>query len=256
MGELHRRQSDGTKELLELLKNPYAPQVCLHRRIIQRIQLTSTQLAQNSVYASLGTSIGFTLLLAIGFSLLRPYNSLVYAPKLKVADEKHAPPPMGKGIFAWVGPVLKTTEQELVQQIGLDAVVFLRILRMLRNIFVILAVIGCGILIPVNLSKGQKYSTTNIITEVTPVNVYGSANWGMTICAWIFDIVVAAFLWWNYRVILRLRRQYYDSPEYHASLHARTLMVGRISPNLGLLLTKNRSTTFPKITDQTKALED
>ena len=188
--------------------------------------LILNQLAQNSVYASLGTSIGFTLLLAIGFSLLRPYNSVVYAPKLKVADDKHAPPPMGKGVFAWVGPVLKTTEQELVQQIGLDAVVFLRVLRMCRNIFVILAIVGCGILIPINLSKGQKFSTTNTITEVTPVNVYGSANWGMTICAWIFDIVLAGFLWWNYRVILRLRRQYYDSPEYYASLHARTLMVG------------------------------
>lgn len=135
-------------------------------------------------------------------------------------------------MFAWVGPVLKTTEQELVTQIGLDAVVFLRVLRMCRNIFVILAVVGCGILIPVNLLKGQKYSTTNVITEVTPVNVYGSANWGMTICAWIFDIVLVGFLWWNYRVILGLRRQYYDSPEYQAGLHARTLMVSWIA--LGL----------------------
>jgi hypothetical protein len=132
---------------------------------------------------------------------------------------------MGKGTFAWVGPVMKTTEQELVRAIGLDAVVFLRCLRMCRNIFIILAVLGCGILIPVNLSKGQKFSATNAITKVTPVNTYGSANWGMTICAWLFDIVLAGILWWNYRAILRLRRQYYDSPEYHASLHARTLMV-------------------------------
>lgn len=232
MGDLYRRQSDGAKELLELLKNPYAPQVCLQVRAKIRDMLISNQLAQNSVYASLGTSIGFTLLLAIGFSLLRPYNSVVYAPKLKVADEKHAPPPMGKGVFAWVGPVLNTTEQELVQQIGLDAVVFLRVLRMCRNMFVILAIVGCGILIPINLSKGQKFSTTTTIMEVTPFNVYGSANWGMTICAWIFDIVLAGFLWWNYRVVLRLRRQYYDSSEYHASLHARTLMVGLIWPDL------------------------
>jgi hypothetical protein len=225
MGELYRRQSDGAKELLNLLENPYSAQVCPLSSRTFITHLISEQIAQNSVYASLGTSIGFTILLAIGFSLLRPYNSVVYAPKLKVADEKHSPPPMGRGIFAWVGPVLKTTEQELVNQIGLDAVVFLRVLRMCRNIFIILALIGCGILIPINLSKGQKFSATNIITKITPVNTYGSANWGMTICAWIFDIVLAGFLWWNYRSILRLRRQYYDSPEYHSSLHARTLMV-------------------------------
>lgn len=183
------------------------------------------QLAQNSVYASLGTSIGFTLLLAIGFSLLRPYNSLVYAPKLKVADDKHAPPPMGKGIFAWVTPIIKTKEQDLIPLIGLDAVVFLRILRMCRNIFLAISIIGCGILIPINLAKGVKFDETNAITRVTPVNTYGNDNWGMTICAWLFNATVAVFLWINYRAVLRLRTQYYNSPEYQSSLHARTLMV-------------------------------
>jgi hypothetical protein len=163
---------------------------------------------------------------------------------------------MGKGIFAWVGPVLKTTEQELVQQIGLDAVVFLRCLRMCRNIFVALALVGCGILIPINLSKGQKFDEQTAISKVTPIATYGTANWGIVICAWIFDIIVAGFLWWNYRAILRLRRQYYDSAEYHASLHARTLMVSYASQDFGYLLIHDSSTIFRRISDQTKASED
>jgi hypothetical protein len=182
----------------------------------------------------LGTSIGFTLLLALGFSLLRPYNSVVYSPKLKIADEKHAPPPMGKGMLAWVGPVLKTKEQDLVDLIGLDATVFLRVLRMCRNMFLAITALGCGILIPVNLSKGQKFSQSNAVSLVTPVNTFGSANWGMAICAWLFNIILAAYLWWNYRAVLRLRRQYYDSPEYKASLHARTLMVRCLGHHSGL----------------------
>lgn len=150
---------------------------------------------------------------------------MVYAPKLKIADDKHAPPAMGKGIFAWFSPIMKTTEQELIGLIGLDAVVFLRILRMCRNMFVIMAVLGCVILIPINLTKGVQFSTSTLISKVTPVNTYGNANWGMTICAWIFNAVICLFLWLNYRVILKLRTQYYNSPEYQASLHARTLMV-------------------------------
>jgi calcium permeable stress-gated cation channel len=184
------------------------------------------QLAQTSIYASLGTSIGFTALLAIGFSLLRPYNSVVYAPKLKIADEKHAPPPMGKGMFAWVGPVLKTKEQDLVTLIGLDATVFLRVLRMCRNIFLSLSAVGCGILIPLNLAKGTEKHVT-IITKVSAINTFGQANWAITIVAWLFNIVLAGFLWYNYRAVLKLRRQYYETPEYQASLHARTLMVSR-----------------------------
>jgi hypothetical protein len=37
----------------------------------------------------------------------------------------------------------------------LDAVIFLRFLRMLRNIFLVITVIGCGILIPVNVVGGH-----------------------------------------------------------------------------------------------------
>jgi len=138
-------------------------------------------------------------------------------------------------MFAWVGPVLGTKEQDLIPLIGLDATVFLRILRMCRNLFLALSAIGCGILIPVNLIKGQKFKSQSQVSKVTPVNTYGRDNWGMVICAWLFNITIAGFLWWNYRAVLRLRRQYYDSPEYQASLHARTLMVRRGDLNSGEL---------------------
>ncbi|KAK6595265.1 hypothetical protein H4I95_10623 [Botrytis cinerea] len=214
MGVLTKRVSEAQK-LLDLLANPFR-----------------AQLSQNSIYASFGTSIGFTLLLAIGFSLLRPYNSVVYAPKLKIADDKHAPPPMGKGPLAWLGPVLKTKETELVNLIGLDATIFLRVLRMFRNMFLCITVVGCGILIPINMTKGQFDSKTDFVSRVTPVNVWGSSNWGMTICAWLFDLIIMVFLWLNYRAVLNLRRTYFESADYQASLHARTLMINDIPKTL------------------------
>ncbi|KAM3080195.1 hypothetical protein ACMFMF_003604 [Clarireedia jacksonii] len=208
MGVLSKRETDAER-VLKLLSSPF-----------------QAQLSKNSVYAGFGTSIGFTVLLAIGFSLLRPYNSVVYAPKLKVADDKHAPPPMGKGPLAWIGPVLKTKEDELVNLIGLDATIFLRVLRMLRNIFLCISVVGCGILIPINMIKGV--SKKDFVSRITPATVYGKANWGMTICAWFFDIIVIFFLWSNYRAVLQLRRTYFESPDYQNSLHARTLMINDI----------------------------
>lgn len=180
---------------------------------------------QTSVVAGLATSIGFTIALAVAFSLIRPYNSIVYAPKLRIADEKHAPPPLSRGIFSWIKPVLTTKEQDLVDLIGLDATVFLRFSRMCRNIFLILSIVGCGILIPVNLSKGVKWSDSTFLARVTPANTWGTADWGMVFCTYFIHIVVAGFLWWNYRKILQLRRQYFNSSEFQSSLHARTLMV-------------------------------
>jgi hypothetical protein len=179
---------------------------------------------------------------------------------LKVADDKHAPPPMGKGPLAWLGPVLKTKEEELVNLIGLDATVFLRVLGMFRNIFLCIAVVGCGILIPVNMIKGvvATGSTTDFVSRITPANVYGNANWGMTICAWLFDIIVIFFLWWNYRAVLRLRRTYFESPEYQNSLHARTLMVGNLLSLSGrvalLLMVSDRLTISRRAFDRMKGL--
>lgn len=135
---------------------------------------------------------------------------------------------MGKGIFAWFGPLVKTKEQELIPLIGLDATVFLRFTRMCRNIFTCISIIGCGVLIPVFVINGNQQSYSSSITWlqlITPLNTYNSAQWATVICAYIFNIIVAGFLWWNYRKVLALRRHYFNSIEYQNSLHARTLMV-------------------------------
>jgi hypothetical protein len=137
---------------------------------------------------------------------------------------------VGKGVFAWVTPVLRTTEKDIISQVGLDATIFLRFLRMCRNIFIVIAVLGCGILIPINLSLSTHFdSPPSWVVQVTPLLASGEATWGLVVFAWLLNIVIAGFLWWNYRIVLKLRRQYFDSPDYQNSLHARTLMVESIS---------------------------
>ena len=120
-------------------------------------------------------------------------------------------------------------EDEVADRMGLDAAVFLRFTRMCRNIFLALAVIGCAVLIPVNISQssdadGLGYSA---FTTMTPLYISLDAVWAQVVCAWAFDIIVALFLWRNYRVVLRLRRRYFESSDYQKGLHARTLMVSR-----------------------------
>ncbi|KAL2021308.1 hypothetical protein VTK56DRAFT_7279 [Thermocarpiscus australiensis] len=208
------RDESPTEVLLKLLSDPF-----------------SSQLQQSSVFAALGSSLGITAGIAVCFSFLRPYNSVVYAPKLKHADEKHAPPPLGKGIFAWVVPLWSTTEQDMVNLVGMDATIFMRFTRMCRNIFVILSVLGCAMLIPVNWVN---FSSADDIwlAKVTPRNVRGSPLWATVVFAWLLTIIVCGFLWWNYRKVLQLRRQYMKSEEYQQSLHARTLMLYDIPKNL------------------------
>lgn len=185
------------------------------------------------MWASLGASAGISILLALLFSLFRPRHTLVYAPKVKHADRRHTPPPVGKDFFAWMRPVLRTREPELVECIGLDATVFLRFTKMCRNIFIILSIIGCGVMIPVNLtqSNGSGISSLSAFATMTPLYVTTEAIWSQVICAWAFDIILAYFLWRNYKAVTALRRKYFESSDYQRSLHARTLMVCYAPPS-------------------------
>lgn len=134
---------------------------------------------------------------------------------------------MGKGVLSWLKPVLKTKEPDLVDRIGLDATVFLRFTKMLRNIFLFLSIIGCTVMIPVNLTESSKEGTSNYskFTLMTPLYVSSMAIWSQVVMAWAFDAIVAYFLWRNYVGVRALRRRYFESSEYQHSLHARTLIV-------------------------------
>ena len=131
-------------------------------------------------------------------------------------------------MFAWLKPVVKTQEPYFVDKVGLDAAVFLRFTRMCRNLFLTMSVIGCGVMIPVNVASSNSFGgKLSALVLMTPQNVFGRAIWAHVICAWLFDIIVMVFLWWNYRAVMRLRRAYFESSEYQSSLHARTLLVSR-----------------------------
>ena len=100
---------------------------------------------------------------------------------------------------------------------------------MCRNIFLTLSVVGCGVLFPVYLVGGKsQYNQWKGIAglmKLTPQYIFGNIFWVLVAIAWAFDIIICGFIWWNYRAVLRLRRDYLNSPEYQSSLHARTMMV-------------------------------
>ncbi|KAI1116855.1 hypothetical protein F5Y14DRAFT_35947 [Nemania sp. NC0429] len=203
------------EELLDLLKNPF-----------------KQPLTDGAIWSALGTSVGITLVTALIFSFVRPYNTVIYAPKLKHADEKHAPPPIGRGFFAWIVPLWRTSEKDMVAHAGMDAAIFLRVMQMCRNIFLILAVVGTAVLLPIYWTRNSdKDPLQKWFLRLTPANVWGQPIWALIVLGYIFNIVVCGFLWWNYRQIFRLRRVYFESEEYQQSLSARTLMLNDIPKN-------------------------
>lgn len=121
-----------------------------------------------------------------------------------------------------------------MDKVGIDAALFMRFCRMLRNVFAILSVLGCGILIPVNiLAANGTAKGASFFMRLTPQYMYGSpAFWAFVVYAYLFTGIIFFFLWTNYRAVVRLRRAYFDSPEYQRGLHARTLLLTDIPKEL------------------------
>ncbi|KAF2226323.1 hypothetical protein BDZ85DRAFT_48796 [Elsinoe ampelina] len=196
-------------------------------------QEISTKAFLSAVAFSLPVTFGLILL----FCFLRPLNNVVYAPRAKYADSKHVPPPVAKHPLAWLTPVLRTREPELVEKLGLDATIFIRFSKMCRNIMTALAIIGCGILIPTNVVAGRgmtkSFSNISFLPLLTPQFLYqSSAFWAYVVVAYLFDIIICFFLWHNYKAIVRLRRNWFDSAEYQQSLAARTLLITEIPKDM------------------------
>ncbi len=175
--------------------------------------------------------------ITIAFSLLRPYHSVVYAPKLKYADQKHAPPTIGKGLFAWFGPVAKLGEPQMVEKIGLDGTVFLRFTKMCRDMFITVTVVCIGVILPTNVitnrhsKMASSHGASGFWTATTPQYTRGAGLWVHVVCMYLINAIVAFFLWRTYRKVTQLRRNYFESPDYLQSLHSRTLMFTDIPPS-------------------------
>ncbi|KAL5113476.1 hypothetical protein ACEQ8H_008640 [Pleosporales sp. CAS-2024a] len=192
----------------------------------------SAQIQQNSIYAAIAYSFALSGLLFLLFCFLRPRNGRVYAPRAKHADEKHRPLPLDNKPFAWLAAVRHVKEQDLVDKIGLDAVIFLRFLRMIRNIFCVVTVVGCAILAPINVAGGspfyKQWKSVPTLLKLTPQYIFGQKFWAYVLVAYLIQGTVCFFLWWNYRAVFKLRRTYFDSSEYQASLHSRSLLITHI----------------------------
>ncbi|KAF3909579.1 hypothetical protein AA313_de0205672 [Arthrobotrys entomopaga] len=198
---------------------------------------------------NIGTSFLVSFVLLALFCVIRPLNTAVYAPRLQNNNKKHAPPAIEKGYFSWLIPVFKCKEDDLVDNIGLDATVFLRFLRMLRNMFAILSI---GALIMLAVNAGCTAKNTNLFDQATaggsggvdpliytsPQYVVGNCLYAHVFESWIFNMIICYFIWSSYRKIVQLKIKHFQSEEYRSTLYAKTLMVtdvpGQFQSNDGL----------------------
>ena len=156
---------------------------------------------------------------------------IIYEPKVKYHGGDKKPPPISDSLFGWVSPLLHTKEPVLVEKIGLDAAVFLRFLRMMRWLFTCVALLTCAVLIPVNVTYNLRHvpsSSRDALSMLTIRDLDSRLLFIHVAATYVICFIAMAFVWKNWKDVIRLREEWFRSPEYVQSFYARTLMITQV----------------------------
>ncbi|KAF9917193.1 hypothetical protein BX616_001673 [Lobosporangium transversale] len=196
-------------------------------------ELQPTALATN-----LGINVGLSLLTLGAFCWLRPKNGVIYARKYKASPQDKRAPRLEEGWFSWMKPVWSCPDEVLMDKIGLDAVVFIRFLRMCRNVFIVMAIIGCCVLIPINviITKRVQMDGKEPTDKIGMLTMAGVEEknwlWAHVAACWFFSLLLYYATFHGYKTFLKFRIHYFQSEAYQEEMASRTLMLAGLPSSL------------------------
>ncbi|KAK9475860.1 hypothetical protein V1514DRAFT_299739 [Lipomyces japonicus] len=227
------REEDKSQLLLDLLKNSFA----------------SAKFTGKAVWIGLLTSLGSAIIVFVAFCILRPRNSIIYAPKTRLnaaydsisintsTTSRTAAmlPRLNQNVVTWIFQVWNLNVLDLVDILGLDSVVYLRFMKMCTHMFIYLSLLGLAIAIPINVTfslrnpLASNLSTSDAFILMTPTLLSGRPMIAHVVLAYVVDFTVFFCLWKMYRDVFKLKQEYFVSKEYKNSLHSRSLLIFEIT---------------------------
>ncbi|MBW0500114.1 hypothetical protein O181_039829 [Austropuccinia psidii MF-1] len=110
------------------------------------------------------------------FCFSRSRSALTFAPRTLLSSFSPHPVHLQSGLFSWILPTLKTSENTILQIVGLDAVVLLYFLKLGFFYFLSCTIFAFLILVPINLKENgttegvppeppSNFTTTNLVDD-------------------------------------------------------------------------------------------
>ncbi|WVR08713.1 hypothetical protein IAU60_005771 [Kwoniella sp. DSM 27419] len=209
--------------------------------LVASYQSTLTSVSVKAVGSQVALMTAISAGTVLAFSFFRPREKKVYQPKIKYQlprpadasedpDYEPPPPPISNGFFAWFSPVIRLKEEQMIHNIGLDATTFLRFLRLLRNLFSCVSVLGAALLV-LNIIYNMKYvdsKNRNALSLLTIQNVRGAWMWPALAVSYIINGLAMYLVWRNWQAMVLLRMRWFRSPAYQTKIYSRTLMVTQV----------------------------
>ncbi|CAG8472360.1 10585_t:CDS:2 [Dentiscutata erythropus] len=166
----------------------------------------SATITITGMYSQLAINTGLGLGTLIIFGILRPRNGIVYAPKQRYSPEKKQPPKIETGLFSWIKPVISVPESQLIEKI-----VPLNVYGTLQD-------------------SDNKFPTSDNPLQFLSISYLSSEKWFWIHVSftWIFSALIYWLVYRQYKDYVELKVAYFESEEYQASLHSRTLLITNV----------------------------
>ncbi|KAF9426545.1 hypothetical protein BGZ94_006369 [Podila epigama] len=161
----------------------------------------------------------------------------MFAPRSKL--RRHTPPVLSSRFFGWIPQLIRIPEAELLECVGLDAVMLLRFFRMAMKLFMLCLIPALLIVLPVNIytgseggkvtgpddDDGDEDNNSDGVTDPSRQGPWSPFLYLFTqfTFTWVFSLITIYMLWRTYEGYISIRRQYLL--KRHKSITNRTVMI-------------------------------
>jgi hypothetical protein len=178
----------------------------------------------------------------LGFSILRPLNTQVYEPRTLYGDKK--PEKLNSQLFSWIAPIINYQELQRVHELDMDAIVFLRFVKLGFKFFGGLSFASIPLIVVhiyapnivsmdfLNLDDDQLANPSLSRLSITNVPQGSLLFYVHALLAYLYSFWAYFLLYRAWKEYIELRQVYFELPEYVEQENNRTLLLTFVPPRM------------------------
>ncbi|KAF9278711.1 hypothetical protein BGZ68_008409 [Mortierella alpina] len=185
----------------------------------------------NGLMAQIGLSAGVSVVCIGVFEWNRRKKTLQYLYSPRCRLKVNPTPPMSMKFLGWIKPTITLPEEFYIANVGLDAVMFLRFLKMCLQFCIFNAVIVGIILLPIHYFGDKNFVE---VPRFSILNIQDDSNllWAHVLLTYVVTVSWMFLLFKNYWQWMDLRREYTLQRIRQGEIAERSIFVSRLPSNL------------------------
>ena len=129
------------------------------------------------------------ILTVLLFSWLRAKLKRIYSPRLLLMQDEQLPHgKLPSSWFAWISPSLMARDDDIFNHLGLDALVYIRFLKLLIKASIFTLPYGMFILVPLNVHGGMSLKEGLDKVSMSNVALDSRKLWAHLIALWVYSL--------------------------------------------------------------------